>query len=103
MPKATASKTAASEKPVLSDPIALRVPEDILADIEKIANATERSRSWVIVRALKYYLMEEGADILEREAARADVRAGEVMDMDDLLDELDAENRRDNARKRGAA
>lgn len=40
-------------KPVLSDPIALRIPADVLADIEKIAETAERSRSWVIVRALK--------------------------------------------------
>ena len=52
-------------KPVLSDPITLRLPVDILADIETIAEASERTRSWVIVRALKYYLMAEGRDILD--------------------------------------
>lgn len=97
MPETKPSKT------VLSDPIALRIPEDILAEIEKIARATERSRSWVIVRALKYYLMEEGAEILDIEAARAEVRDGKVMDFDDLLDELDAENVRDNAKRHDAA
>ncbi len=49
----------ASDKPALSDPITLRIPQDILAEVEQIAKATERSRSWVIVRALKYYLMAE--------------------------------------------
>jgi predicted transcriptional regulator len=50
----------------LSDPIALRVPADILADVERIAQVSERTRSWVIVRALKAYLASEGADILAR-------------------------------------
>lgn len=44
----------------LSDPIALRIPIDVLGDIEKIATASDRTRSWVIVRALKLYLASEG-------------------------------------------
>ena len=43
----------------LSDPITLRLPLDMLVDIEKIAAGSERTRSWVIVRALKYYLSRE--------------------------------------------
>jgi predicted transcriptional regulator len=78
-------------KPVLSDPIALRIPEDMLKDIEAIAKASDRSRSWVIVRALKYYLMQEGNDVLQIAAAQAEVEAGDVMDMDDLLAELEAD------------
>ncbi|MDE1186278.1 MAG: ribbon-helix-helix protein, CopG family [Pantoea sp.] len=78
-------------KPVLSDPIALRIPEDMLADIEAIAKASDRNRSWVIVRALKYYLMQEGNDVLQIMAAQADVEAGNVMDLDDLLAEFDAD------------
>ena len=79
-------------KPVLSDPIALRIPEDMLKDIEAIARASERSRSWVIVRALKYYLMQEGNDVLQIIGAQADVEAGNVLDMDDLLAEFAAED-----------
>jgi predicted transcriptional regulator len=78
-------------KPVLSDPIALRIPEDMLKDIEAIAKASDRSRSWVIVRALKYYLMQEGNDVLQIVAAQAEVEAGDVMDMEDLLAELEAD------------
>ncbi len=90
-------------KPVLSDPIALRLPEDMLKQIETIAAATERTRSWVIVRALKYYLAAEGKDILEILEGEEQVRRGEVMDMDDLLKELEAENARDNAKRHDAA
>jgi len=75
-------------KSVLSDPIALRIPEDILKDIETIAKASERSRSWVIVRALKYYLMQEGNDILQILKGEEQIRNGEVIDAEDLLAEL---------------
>lgn len=47
-------------KPVLSDPITLRLPLDVLADIEAVAKATERTRSWIMVRAMRYYLLNEG-------------------------------------------
>jgi predicted transcriptional regulator len=92
-----------ADKPVLSDPITLRVPQDILDDIEKIAETSDRSRSWVIVRALKYYLMAEGNELLEIAAARRDVAEGKVTGFDDLLDELDALNGADRKRSDNAA
>ncbi|WP_413709086.1 CopG family ribbon-helix-helix protein [Rhizobium sp. Rhizsp82] len=72
-------------KPVLSDPIALRLPEDMLRDIETIAKATERTRSWVIVRALKYYLRQEGSDILEIVEGEKQIRNDEIVEADDLF------------------
>ena len=75
-------------KPVLSDPIALRLPVELLQDVETVAAASERSRSWVIVRALKYYMLAEGRDVLQTLAAEAAVARGEVMDMDVLLQEF---------------
>ena len=76
-------------KPVLSDPIALRLPVDVLADIETIAATSERSRSWVMVRAMRYYLLNEGADILEIAQGLQDVKDGKVHDLDTVLSELD--------------
>jgi predicted transcriptional regulator len=73
----------------LSDPIALRVPADILSDIERIAGITERSRSWVIVRAMKAYLATEGRDILDAAEGRDEITRGEAADLDKVLDELD--------------
>jgi predicted transcriptional regulator len=73
----------------LSDPISLRLPAEILAAVEQIATATDRNRSWVIVRALRRYLMTEGAQILDVVEGRAQIAAGEVHDMDDVLDEVE--------------
>ena len=81
----------------LSDPIALRLPEDMLKDIETIAKATERSRSWVIVRALKYYLRAEGRDVLDISAGLDDIRAGRVVDADTVFAELERLSKDDAA------
>ncbi|MGN6468949.1 MAG: CopG family ribbon-helix-helix protein [Rhizobiaceae bacterium] len=81
----------------LSDPIALRVPSDILTEIERIAKVTERSRSWVIVRAMKAYLATEGRDILDAAEGREQIARGEAADLDKVLDELDSRNGKDVA------
>jgi predicted transcriptional regulator len=73
----------------LSDPISLRLPVDLLARIEKIAEACERPRSWVIVRALKQYAATEGADVLAAAEGLAQVQRGEFVDMDDVIAEMD--------------
>lgn len=72
----------------LSDPIAIRLPSDVLATIEEIAETCDRSRSWVMVRALKMYLASEGADILAVRKGREDVAKGDVHDMDAVLGEI---------------
>lgn len=72
-----------------SESVTLRVPTGILADIEAIAGATERSRSYIIVRALRAYLTHEGGDILAAIRGREQVAAGEVEDLDDVIAEMD--------------
>ncbi|NEW94336.1 ribbon-helix-helix domain-containing protein [Rhodopseudomonas sp. BR0M22] len=77
-------------KAPLSDPLTIRLPLDVLDDIEKIAAASDRKRSWVIVRALKAYLEGEGADILAIIKGREQIAAGGVHDMDDVIREIEA-------------
>jgi predicted transcriptional regulator len=79
----------AMDKPELSDPIALRIPKDVLADFERIAEACDRTRSWVMVRAFRKYLQGEGRDILNVIKGREAVAAGDVQDMDDVLKEIE--------------
>lgn len=73
----------------LSDPITVRLPLDVLAEIEEIAAICERSRSWVFVRALKSYLAAEGREIIELAQARRDVDEGRGSDFDDVLEKVD--------------
>ncbi|MCA1371823.1 ribbon-helix-helix protein, CopG family [Ensifer sp. NBAIM29] len=72
----------------LSDPITLRIPLDVLSDIEAIAEATERSRSWVIVRALRTYLLNEGADVLAFRQGQQEIANGDYEDVDDVLADM---------------
>lgn len=72
----------------LSDPITLRLPLDVLGDVEAIAKTCERPRSWVMVRALRMYLAAEGAQILAYQKGLEQVAAGEVHEMGDVLDEI---------------
>jgi len=74
----------------LSDPIALRLPTEVLREIEVIAEVTDRTRSWVMVRAVKLYLASEGRDILAAVEGRRQIAAGRSHDMDDVLGEIDA-------------
>ncbi|MGW9231221.1 CopG family ribbon-helix-helix protein [Pseudorhizobium sp. NPDC055634] len=85
------------EKPTLSDPITLRLPLDILEEVEAIAETADRSRSWVIVRALKYYLMAEGNDILQIRKGEEQVARGETVDAEELFAELLGERESDAA------
>lgn len=77
-------------RPNLSDPVPVRLPEDVLRDIEAVAETCERTRSWVIVRALKLYLKGEGAEVLAVRNGRDQAASGDVHDMDAVLRELEA-------------
>lgn len=73
----------------LSNPITLRLPSDVLDGIEDIAALTGRSRSWVMVRALKAYLAGEGRDIREIQAARRALASGEGAELDTVLGDVE--------------
>lgn len=77
------TKTSSTES------VTLRVPGDVLSDIEIIAKATDRSRSYIIVRALRTYLMNEGADVLSALRGKQQIADGEYEDMDDVIADMD--------------
>jgi len=81
----------------LSEPVTLRIPVDVLADIERIAETSERTRSWVIVRALKSYLAGEGQDILDIAKGRDEFDRGAAHSADDVLKEMEGNRRTDDA------
>jgi len=74
----------------LSDPIAIRVPLDVLQDIERVAGAIDRTRSWVMVRALKLYLAGEGEEVLSLLRAREQAAGDGGHDAEQVMAELDA-------------
>ncbi len=77
-------------KSELSDPITLRVPREILQSVEEIAETSERSRSWIIVRALRLYLAGEGSEILAIRRGREQIADGQSHDIEDVIRELES-------------
>ena len=73
----------------LSDPITHRLPMDILEKLDRISKASDRGRSWYIVRALRFYFAGEGGDILNVINGREAIERGEAHDMDDVLREIE--------------
>ena len=76
-------------KATTSESVTLRIPSDVLSSIQTIADATERSRSYIIVRALRAYLLNEGSDILGAIEGREQIAAGEFEDLDDVIADMD--------------
>jgi predicted transcriptional regulator len=65
--------------------VSLRVPSDLIEAFDKLAAALDRSRSWVMVRALHQYLEEgEGAEIAEDTESLAELDRGEIVSSEDL-------------------
>jgi predicted transcriptional regulator len=68
----------------------MRVPLDMLAEIEAIAAICHRPRSWVFVRALKSCLAAEGSEVIEIAKAQRAIDKGPGCDFDGVIDEVDA-------------
>ena len=64
------------DQPGSSD-ISLRVPNDLIDAFDKLAEALDRPRCWVMVRALRHYLEQEGAEIFEDSESLAELDRGE--------------------------
>jgi predicted transcriptional regulator len=72
-----------------SSHVSLRVPDDIIAAFDKLAAMLERPRSWVMLRALRQYLDEEGAEIAEDAESLAELDRGEVVTSEELRQSLE--------------
>jgi predicted transcriptional regulator len=70
-------------------PVSIRVPTDVIETLDKIAAALERPRSWVILRAIRQYLADEGQEVLDVQEGIAEAERGEVFDFDEVMAELD--------------
>ena len=72
-----------------SIPVSLRVPADLIETLDKIAAALERSRSWVMLRALRQYIADEGQEVLDVQEGIAEAERGEMVPIEDVLAEMD--------------
>ncbi len=72
-----------------SMPVSLRVPADLIETLDKIAAALERPRSWVMLRALRQYIADEGQEVLDVQEGIAEAERGEMVPIEDVLAEMD--------------
>jgi predicted transcriptional regulator len=69
--------------------VSLRVPNDLIQAFDKLAAVLDRPRSWVMLRALRQYLEDEGAEIAEDIESLAELDRGEVVSAEDLRREVE--------------
>lgn len=68
-----------------SMPISLRLPADVLDALDKVASAMERPRSWVVLRAIRQYLADEGREVLDVQEGLAEAERGETVDFAEAM------------------
>jgi predicted transcriptional regulator len=70
-------------------PVSIRVPADVVERLDKVAAILERPRSWVILRAIRQYLADEGQEVLDVQEGIEEAERGEVVDFDEVMAGLD--------------
>ena len=70
-------------------PVSIRVPADVIEKLDKVAAILERPRSWVIVRAIRQYLADEGQEVLDVQEGIEELERGEGIPIEDVLAEMD--------------
>jgi predicted transcriptional regulator len=70
-------------------PVSIRVPADVVERLDKVAAILERPRSWVILRAIRQYLADEGKEVLDVQEGIEEAERGEGIPIEDVLAEMD--------------
>ncbi|MDP6345399.1 MAG: ribbon-helix-helix protein, CopG family [Alphaproteobacteria bacterium] len=65
--------------------ITVRIPDDTARQIDELAEAMERNRTWVVTAALKRYLAEESQWLERVKAGRAAIARGEGIPHEDVM------------------
>jgi predicted transcriptional regulator len=65
--------------------VSLRVPNDLIQAFDKLAAILDRPRSWVILRALRQYLEDEGAEFIEDAESLAELDRGESAPLEESI------------------
>jgi predicted transcriptional regulator len=68
-----------------SSHVSLRVPDQVVEAYDKLATILDRPRSWVMLRALRQYLEDEGAEIVEDVESLAELDRGESAPFEDSI------------------
>lgn len=71
-----------------SIPVSVRIPTDMIETLDKVAAGMDRSRSWVILDAIRAYLADQGQEVIDVLDGLAEAERGEVCDADDVLEAM---------------
>ena len=66
-------------------PVSVRIPADMIETLDKIAAGMDRSRSWVILDAIREYLADEGQEVLDVIEGLAEAERGETVSAEEVL------------------
>jgi predicted transcriptional regulator len=69
-------------------PVSLRVPAEMLEMLDKVTHSMQRPRSWVILRALRIYLANEGQEILDIQEGIDEADRGDTVPVEEILARL---------------
>src|SRR5690242_9692747 len=103
MCRAVAQERAGADDQPMTSHISLRVPNDLVEAFDRIASALERPRSWVILRALRQYLENEGREVEQDTESIAELDRGEIVPAEELhhrLRKIIAKSERARAREK---
>jgi predicted transcriptional regulator len=66
-------------------PVSVRIPADMIETLDKIAAGMDRSRSWIILDAIREYLADEGQEVLDVLDGLAEAERGETVPAEEVL------------------
>ena len=61
-----------------------RIPADVLADVDRLARELDRSRAWIVSKAVERYVSEELEFISFIKEGEADLDAGRVHSQEEV-------------------
>ena len=67
-----------------------QIPAELDEKLSRLANARGKSKSRLVCEALAEFVLSEEAFAAAVEEGRADIRAGRVIDHDEVIREIDA-------------
>ena len=70
--------------------ITARLTPDVSADLDRLADYHERSRSWLIAKAVEKYVSEESAFFAFLQEGEDDITRGDYVTHDELMAEIRA-------------
>src|SRR5256885_250541 len=75
---------ASTGGPMPTVPVTVRIPDEVNDQLEKLAKATARSKSWLAAEAIGAYVASESSFIAAVEEGRKAARAGDVVPFADV-------------------